>query len=311
MRKKQIWKPFTIMLVPHSGEQVRSMSVSKAVIASFAAVIFALGAGGGYFLYKFSEYRQSTNEFNSYKQQTEQIRNEYNSLAGTAEAVKQKLDTLQQLENDLRSKNGLPPVNPAQNNTDGQGGVLQSRGGLIRQHMILNKDAVFTLEQEADQRIHSAQETIATVNEKDAQKQAEERRKQEQAAHTPSIWPTGSRNITSDFGYRKDPFGGFYTLHTGLDISGSHGSTIVSTADGIVTVAGWDGGYGISVVIDHRNGILTRYGHLSAVSVKAGQAVKKGDSIGQMGSTGRSTGTHLHYEVLENGVPVSPLKYLP
>jgi len=130
-------------------------------------------------------------------------------------------------------------------------------------------------------------------------------------ARTPSIWPTGFRRITSNFGYRSDPFGGFNALHTGLDIAGDYGSPIQATADGIVELAGWDGGYGNSVVISHGNGLSTRYGHMSDIKVKVGQTVKKGETIGLMGSTGRSTGTHVHYEILKNGVPVNPISYLP
>lgn len=309
--KKKFWKPFTVMVIPHSGKEVRSLSISKSLMATIATVIFALGAGGGYFVYKFAEYRRSVQELDAYKSETEQIRQEYDSMAGTAETVKKKLEVLQQLENDLRSKNGLPPTSTPENGSDGQGGVLQSRSGLKRQHMILNKEAVAKLEQDADQLIQSVQKTVDAVDRQDAQRRAEERQKQEQAAHTPDIWPTDSRNITSEFGYRKDPFDGVYSLHTGLDIGGSYGSPVQVTADGVVTAAGRDGGYGISVVVDHGYGISTRYAHLSAVAAKVGQAVKKGETIGRMGSTGRSTGTHLHYEVIKNGVPTNPIQYLP
>jgi murein DD-endopeptidase MepM/ murein hydrolase activator NlpD len=299
------------MVVPHSGEQVRSVSISKYVIASCTAIILALGAGSGFFVYKFFSYRNSSSELDSYKKQTEQIRSEYDSMAGAAEQVKQKLDTLQQLENQLRAKNGLPPTPSSEDSKEGKGGALQSRSGLQRPHMILNKDAIISLEKESEQRIQSAQQTLAAVDRQEAQKKAEEERKKEIEAHTPNIWPTGSRTITSDFGYRKDPFGGFYAFHTGLDISGSLGLPIVAAADGTVTVSGWDGGYGISVVISHGNGISTRYGHLSATEVEVGQSVKKGQTIARMGSTGRSTGTHLHYEVIVNGVQVNPINYLP
>ncbi|GAX88548.1 M23 family metallopeptidase [Effusibacillus lacus] len=311
MQKRQLWKPFTIMLVPHSSAQVRSIFISKTLIWLLVGIIFMMGAGAGYFVYKFSEYRRSTNEFETYKQQTEQIRKEYDSLAGTAETVNQKLEVLQQLENDLRTKNGLPPVTEKPTAEEGQGGVLQSRSGLKRPYMILNKDALAVLDKKANQRIESTHQTMDMVARKEADRKAEEQRKQEAIARTPDIWPTGSRNVTSGFGYRKDPYNGYYSLHTGIDISGSYGSPVISTAKGVVTHAGWDGGYGISVTVDHGNGLVTRYGHLSGVSVESGQAVKKGDQVGQMGSTGRSTGTHLHYEVIKDGVQVSPTQYLP
>lgn len=310
MRKK-LWKPFTIMIVPHSGKQVRSLSVSKSLIAAGMAFLLLIGGGGGYFFYKFMEYRRSSNELDTYKAQTEQLRNEYNSMAGTAEEVKQKLDMLQQLENNLRQKNGLAPSTDKPADSGGQGGVLQSRAGLKRAYMVLNKEAVDGLATEAEQRIASVQQTIAAVSRQEASRKAEEQRKQEQAARTPSIWPTGYRNVTSEFGYRKDPFEGVYAFHSGLDIAGNSGSPIVATADGTVTQAGWDGDYGISVVINHGNGLSTRYAHMSSINVSVGQPVNKGNTIGQMGNTGRSTGNHVHYEVLKNGVQVGPRDYLP
>lgn len=309
MRKK-IWKPFTIMVVPHSGKQVRTMSITKSLIISSAALLLMIGASGGYFFYKYSEYRNANKEFANYKTETEQIRKEYDSISGKAETVQKKLDALQQLENDLRAKNGLPPVNNKQD-SGGKGGTLQSRSGLSHQFMVLNVDAINQLEENADSQVTSVQSTLNDINEKAAERKAEEQRKQYEANHMPDIWPTSYRNITSDFGYRQDPFGGFYALHTGIDIAGSYGSPIVTTAAGVVEIAGWDGGYGNSVLINHGNGLSTRYGHMSSLNVKVGQTVSKGDCIGFMGSTGRSTGIHVHYEVLVNGNVVNPQKYLP
>lgn len=310
MRKK-LWKPFTIMVVPHTGEQVRSIAISKTWILSSAAFLLLIGASGGYFIYKFTEYRNTSAEYSQYKTETEQIRHDYDTLSTQTETVREKLDTLQQLENDLRSKSGLPPLQEPKPEGNGQGGTLQSRSGFNRHQIIINKDAVSQLEKSVDQRVQSVQYTLQAVNQQDIQRKAEEQRKQYQAAHTPSIWPTGYRNVSSDFGYRKDPFSGFYALHTGIDITGAYGSPIVATADGTVEIAGWDGGYGISVLINHGNGISTRYGHMSSVSAKVYQTVKKGETIGLMGSTGRSTGTHVHYEVIVNGTVVNPEKYLP
>ncbi|BCJ86562.1 M23 family metallopeptidase [Effusibacillus dendaii] len=310
-RLKQLFKPFTLMVIPHSGKQVRSISISKQLIALVAFSIFLVGGGSGYFLYKFSEYRRSSQELNQYKAETERIRNEYDSMADTAEAMKQKLDSLQKLENDLRAKNGLPQL-PDNSQTDGgKGGVLQSRSGLKRPTLILNKEALDQLNKETDQRIESAKQILTTIEQQEAEQQAEETQKQDKEAHTPTIWPTGSRTISSDFGYRLDPFDNTYSLHTGLDIAGSYGSPVQATADGVITEAGWDGGYGICIMVDHGNGIVTRYGHLSAVDVKTGQTVKKGDTIGRIGSTGRSTGPHLHYEITVSGNLVNPVKYLP
>jgi murein DD-endopeptidase MepM/ murein hydrolase activator NlpD len=129
------------------------------------------------------------------------------------------------------------------------------------------------------------------------------------AAATPSIWPTHGW-LSSSMGNRADPFTGERDFHPGLDISADKGSPIYSTADGKVTHAASAGNYGNLVIVDHGYGIETRYGHMSAFKVKVGQAVKRGDLLGLVGSTGRATSSHLHYEVRANGRVLNPLQLL-
>jgi murein DD-endopeptidase MepM/ murein hydrolase activator NlpD len=128
-------------------------------------------------------------------------------------------------------------------------------------------------------------------------------------ASTPSIRPTRGW-ISSGFGYRASPFTGRREFHPGLDIATHAGTPIVTTADGIVTYVGRKGLLGKIVVVDHGNGIVTRYGHAKEILKQRGDLVKRGQSIALVGSTGRSTGPHLHYEVLLNGIPMNPIKYI-
>jgi murein DD-endopeptidase MepM/ murein hydrolase activator NlpD len=121
---------------------------------------------------------------------------------------------------------------------------------------------------------------------------------------------TGQLDVTSPFGVRRDPFLGTPAMHTGVDLAGERGEPVHATAAGTVAIAGRDGGYGNLVEIDHGNGLSTRYGHLSEIDVKVGQKVRIGQVIGKIGSTGRSTGPHLHYETRINGEPVNPQKFL-
>jgi murein DD-endopeptidase MepM/ murein hydrolase activator NlpD len=131
------------------------------------------------------------------------------------------------------------------------------------------------------------------------------------ASSIPSIWPVMG-TLRSGVGVRRNPFGGSsLEYHKGQDISAPMGTPVNATADGVVVIAGWLRGYGQVVYIDHGNGISTRYGHLSRIDVAVGQMVKRGGHLGLVGSTGRSTGPHLHYEVRINGQPTSPLPYLP
>jgi murein DD-endopeptidase MepM/ murein hydrolase activator NlpD len=125
----------------------------------------------------------------------------------------------------------------------------------------------------------------------------------------PSLWPLLGR-IMSPYGVRQDPFSGEGATHTGVDISAQVGTPVKAAADGIVTHAEWSGAYGRMVVIDHGNGLQTRYAHLSEFDVVPGEEVRRGDVIARSGSSGRTTGPHLHYEVRLQGTPVNPYPYL-
>ncbi len=127
---------------------------------------------------------------------------------------------------------------------------------------------------------------------------------------TPSIRPIEGGWISSRFGYRNSPFSGRREFHSGVDIANHIGTPVKATAGGTVTYAGSRGLLGNSVIIDHGFGISTKYGHLSCINVKVGQAVKRGRVIGEVGTSGRSTGPHLHYEVRLNNIPVNPSKYM-
>ena len=128
-------------------------------------------------------------------------------------------------------------------------------------------------------------------------------------ADAPSLWPVEGK-VTSSFGEREDPFNGEGAFHAGLDISAPSGTVVRATADGLVVSAQAMNGYGREVVLDHGHGLHTVYGHLSGMIVLAGQSVVRGQIIGYVGQTGRSTGPHLHYEVRINNTPVNPHKYL-
>ena len=157
--------------------------------------------------------------------------------------------------------------------------------------------------------------SISAVVERAAQLE-QELRAYEQAlrerARVPSIWPVLAGELTDEFGGRRDPFGsGGSEFHEGQDIAAPTGTSVVAAGDGTINFAGTQNGYGQIVIIDHGDGLATRYAHLSKIEVTIGQRLTRGQAIGQVGSTGRSTGPHLHYEVLINEHPVNPRAYLP
>ena len=125
----------------------------------------------------------------------------------------------------------------------------------------------------------------------------------------PNLWPVEGQ-VTGSFGERIDPFNGEGAFHSGVDISSAYGHPIIAPADAVVTFADFLGGYGKAIMLDHGHGISTRYGHLSGFAVTTGQHIHRGDVIGYVGLSGRSTGPHLHYEVRINDTPVNPYKYL-
>lgn len=128
--------------------------------------------------------------------------------------------------------------------------------------------------------------------------------------HLPTYFPTEATRISSHFGLRSDPFTKRTSIHSGIDFAGPVGSLIFAGADGVVTRASRWGGYGKTIVIKHNDTYETLYAHLSSIDVEVGDRVYKGDAIGKLGNTGRSTGPHLHYEVIKNGEPVDPYHYI-
>lgn len=129
------------------------------------------------------------------------------------------------------------------------------------------------------------------------------------ANSAPNLWPVEGP-VTGSFGERIDPFNGEGAFHSGVDIGAVFGQPIIAPADGVVDFADFMGGYGRAIILDHGHGITTRYGHLKSFAVFPGQHVHRGDTIGYVGDSGRSTGPHLHYEVRINDIPVNPHKYL-
>ncbi len=126
----------------------------------------------------------------------------------------------------------------------------------------------------------------------------------------PGGWPIIGGWISSHFGYRSDPFTGRGAFHAGVDFAGPKGAKVIATGPGVVSFSGYKNGYGNVVEITHPTGYLTRYGHNARNLVREGQTVQKGDPIAIIGSTGRSTGTHVHFEVVRDGNTLNPMRYL-
>lgn len=125
------------------------------------------------------------------------------------------------------------------------------------------------------------------------------------------LWPGYTSELSSEYGYRVNPVSGIYKLHTGVDVRASYGTAVWAAESGTVILAGWNGGYGNCVMINHGNGYTTLYGHMSSISVSVGQTVNRGQTVGYVGSTGNSTGPHLHFEVRASstGGTIDPMSF--
>lgn len=161
-------------------------------------------------------------------------------------------------------------------------------------------DSTFQLSQQSEDKESVIMESLAQIEDNAEWRQ-----------FAPSAWPRVGK-INNEFGFRRNPFGRrTYEFHGGLDIDGDHGEPVYAPGAGTVVKAGYQGGYGNTIDIDHGNGITTRYGHLSKIDIQIGDQVTRGQQLGAVGSTGRSTGPHLHFEVRYNDEALNPRRFLP
>lgn len=229
----------------------------------------------------------------------EQLAEKNENLTETANEVLVELETLDSEVKDLRERAGLPQTNhlPRSQVEKSQGGVSNTVDA--EDLFALAKSRMPQIDTELEAQVRPALESAL----------AEEAA---QAAALPNAKPLKrSLEVSSEFGLRRNPFGGFsYEMHSGIDFRGPVGTPIYATANGVVVKAEYTGGYGKHVVIDHGYSYETLYAHMSDITVQAGDRVERGDMIGELGSTGRSSGPHLHYEVHRNGQPVNPRHYL-
>jgi murein DD-endopeptidase MepM/ murein hydrolase activator NlpD len=265
-------------LFVHDGTKLRRLRVSWRAQALFAAFIGVLIAFSSFSLVRFLAPQAEITP-------TSQVSAEMIRLAAATEQRVNEIEQRQQLLAAMLA--GEDKVDPAvlrriaSSSAEGVGGPLEPVGGADSTFKQL-----FNSWKKLDSIAHGA---IAV----------------------PSDKPVKTAAFTSGYGVRSDPFRGSAAMHAGIDLAGPTGTPIYATADGTVSAAGWNsGGYGNLVKIDHGRGIETRYGHMSAILVSAGQHVVRGQQIGRMGSTGRSTGSHLHYEVRIDNRAVNPIPFM-
>ena len=321
-------KEYTIKLIPQDGGTVHSVklpaSLLKYGLASLGVGAMLLVGAFSYAVYSMFHAQSDASEMEELRQVNSIQQEQLLQLAKKANALQDQMEQLKQTEDEIRRMSGASPAAdlmqaPESQLPDGESGAKDGAGQTAA-HDGQGGPYVAPDVYNVSQVLDMVEKGLAMRRASLEQLRAELKNQREQmvplfgqyagipglSGNMPSIWPANGE-VSSPYGLR---WGGT-DFHPGMDIANDMGTPIVATADGMVTVAGWNsGGYGNMVDIDHGNGIMTRYGHGSQVVVSAGQYVRKGQLIMYMGSTGFSTGPHVHYEVHVDGQTVNPVSYL-
>ncbi len=306
-------KNFTLMIVPEGVQtKVRRLQIPKKGLWAFGIVALAACMAFFAFTIHYTYVIDQVFEARALRDENARLKERLSMVTSTVDDVDTRLADLRSLDEQLRKITGLQDTKRAAGagpGTPGAGGSNQADFALavplqgddptlVQLRDALVDSRISGLAAEANRQIASLAELVDHFAEDDMKLRT-----------TPSVAPAKGL-LTSSFGSREDPFTGGSSMHSGLDIANAPGTEIVAPADGVVVLAGEHGEYGNCVVIDHGRDTKTLYGHLQRFIVKVGQTIKRGEQIGNMGTTGRSTGTHLHYEVRKNDVPVNPRPYI-
>jgi murein DD-endopeptidase MepM/ murein hydrolase activator NlpD len=287
-------KRFTVLIIPEGSHQVRRFGVRSTFVKGVLAVSVILVLGLAGLIADYVMTNLDRNELDRLQVENLSQREELHRLVVELEDVRQEMVILSQNDAKVRVMAKLSAP---------KGDSIAGVGGPAREDDT-NRDF-----NEIQQRIDEVRRQIDLRRESQEEIQGILNDQRSLLAAKPSGWPVKGW-LTSSFGFRRDPFNGKRKIHEGLDIAARTGAPVVATADGIVSSVKTEPGYGKMVTIDHGYGYRSLYGHNSKFSVKVGQRVRRGDQIASVGNTGRSTGSHVHYEVRLNGVPVNPQKYL-
>ena len=282
MKRDERLYAFIVSTTSRSRSRIRRIAIHKRwlkVAAVFASLVFCAALYGFYGIAQQARHLRIEEENNRLRQENEKQRLKLENLENRVDAIEDTSRRLSEISGVEGSEEGTDP--------HGAGGPA-----------VAGDEAAFALiEARAAQLEKEMQALEVALRER---------------SRIPSIWPVDGGEVTDSFGVRRNPFGGSSSeFHSGQDIAAPRGTPVVAAGDGVVTTATTQNGYGQIVIISHGDGLTTRYGHLSKIVAKAGQEVKRGEVIGLVGSTGRSTGPHLHYEVRVNESAVNPRVYLP
>jgi murein DD-endopeptidase MepM/ murein hydrolase activator NlpD len=287
-------KFYNIIIVPHASAKFRKIKIPQKYILTSCAILILLLAITIYLVCNYYHMKSRIIYMDQVIAENNQLKSENVRFKESTELLSQKISEMNDYAKKLNIIAGIEPEKDQ--SLFGGIGDLSSESAKKTEDVLNNdiphlKSKAFVLENNLHYLLtHFEKQSLLL-------------------ASTPSIWPVRGY-LSSYFGRRKDPFTGQREFHPGIDISSPTGTPVVAPADGIVAVAAKRGGFGNFIIIKHKYGYITRFGHLLKFNVRKGQRVKRGQIIGYLGNTGRSRGPHLHYEVLRNGKAENPLHYI-
>jgi murein DD-endopeptidase MepM/ murein hydrolase activator NlpD len=293
-------KRLSFILVPGSRDNLRQFSISYVFVIACIVVLAFLFVSNVFLTASFVESQISASELERLKAENDFLSGKYIELQDQVAEIAEVYDELVEKEIIIRNIFDLPEIS-----TDERKLGIGGPDSRVYQSLSRAAELAVSTESEVDALLrlsHFEKEKYEEVYDVLAEKKSI-------LDHTPSIIPARGYR-TRGFGMKYDPFTGYKRFHGGIDIGNKTGTPIYATADGIVESTGTAGDLGKLITINHGYGYKTRYGHLSKIKVTRGQKVQRGDLVGLMGSTGYSTGPHLHYEVIKNGKRVNPLEYV-
>lgn len=295
---KSAAKPISVFIVPHNGLPSLRFNLPVALLLALGVFWTGLTVWAGYIAGRQFDYYVT-------RMDNKILRAKMDYVSQQVEKGLAYLEMTKKTDRQLRKMLGMNPDliddsgsvgGPTASDLSDFRKLLSSKASEIRETSLNN--SIFKMQEESRRRLSSYAEVTWYIT-----------NKHNTAKATPSIWPVSGR-ITSYYGYRIAPLSIASEYHTGIDIANEPGTPVYAPADGVVRYSGWANGYGLSMVLDHGFSYSTLYGHFSELVAKEGAQVRRGQLIGRVGSTGTSTGPHLHYEVWLDGVPKDPVKYL-
>jgi len=293
-------KHLSLIVIPHTKTSHRTMSFSKRTVRIVTWAGIGLGLVLTFITADYIRLRLTGRSLGSLITENQKQKESLQAYEQTIGSLEQKINAFQEYTGKLNIFAGIKSPDQLQNPGVG-GGPSEGSQMSLPTAPIRSPASIQSLSRKAD----DIQKNLGTL-------MTEFEGRRALFATTPSIAPALGFN-SSRFGMRLDPLNSNAvekTFHSGLDIAAAYGSPVVATADGSVIRVTRDGALGLNIIINHGNGYTTLYGHLSATTVRSGQKIKRGDSIGKVGQTGRALGTHVHYEVRLNGKPMDPLLYI-